>query len=123
MVRLSVITPVYNVAANGVLKFSMDSLVNQTLFKKGGMEIIAVDDCSTDNSLEILRSYEKEYEGFHVYQTPRNMRQGAARNLGFKHAKGEWIAWIDSDDFVVPECYEKALAAGDNEKALSFSNL
>ena len=60
MIRLSIVVPVYNMAADGKLEYCLDSLVNQRL-DKGEYEIIAVDDCSTDNSLDILKSYQEKY--------------------------------------------------------------
>ncbi|MBO5056627.1 MAG: glycosyltransferase [Lachnospiraceae bacterium] len=105
--KLSVIVPVYNMAADGKLEYCLNSLVNQTI---SDYEIIAVDDCSTDNSLEILRSYEKKYPGkFYVIASPVNKKQGGAKNLGLKKAGGEWIGFIDSDDWVTPDFYEKLL--------------
>ena len=63
-VKLSIIVPVYNMAADGKLEYCMNSLVSQTLTKQGiPYEIIAVDDASTDNSLQILRGYEEKYPG------------------------------------------------------------
>ncbi len=111
--KLSVILSVYNTAANGVLEYCLDSLVNQTYLKKGGeMEIIAVDNASTDNSLDILKFYEKEYpKFFRVFHLEKNRFPGGGRNFGFKHAKGEWICYVDADDWVSPDCYEKALTA------------
>lgn len=106
-VKLSVIVPVYNMAAEGKLQFCMDSLVNQTI---ENYEIIAVDDASTDNSLEILRQYEAEYPGkVRVITYPVNRRQGGAKNEGLKAASGEWIGFIDSDDWVTQDYYEKLL--------------
>ena len=105
--RLSVIVPVYNMAAEGKLHFCMDSLVNQTV---SDYEIIAVDDASTDNSLAILREYEEKYpEKVRVITYPVNRRQGGAKNEGLKAAKGEWIGFIDSDDWVTSDYYEKLL--------------
>ncbi|MBQ9991316.1 MAG: glycosyltransferase [Lachnospiraceae bacterium] len=105
--KLSVIVPVYNMAAEGKLNYCLDSLVNQTI---SNYEIIAVDDCSTDNSLEILYSYEKQYpEKVKVIASPINKKQGGAKNLGLKAAKGEWIGFIDSDDWVTADYYEKLL--------------
>lgn len=105
--KLSVIVPVYNMAADGKLEYCLNSLVNQTI---SDYEIIAVDDCSTDNSLEILRSYEKKYPGkFYVIASPVNKKQGGAKNLGLKKAGGEWIGFIDSDDWITPDFYEKLL--------------
>lgn len=106
--RLSVIVPVYNMAAEGKLQYCMDSLVNQTI---DDYEIIAVDDASTDNSLEILKSYEEKYpEKVHIITYPVNRHQGGAKNEGLKAAAGEWIGFIDSDDWVTPDYYEKLLA-------------
>lgn len=105
--RLSVIVPVYNMAADGKLEFCLDSLVNQTI---DDYEIIAVNDASTDNSLEILKGYEQKYPGkVKVITYPVNRRQGGARNEGLKAAEGEWIGFIDSDDWVSPDYYEKLL--------------
>lgn len=106
--RLSVIVPVYNMAAEGKLNFCMDSLVNQTI---EDYEIIAVDDASTDHSLEILREYEKRYpKKVRVITYHVNRRQGGAKNEGLKASIGEWIGFIDSDDWVAPDYYEKLLA-------------
>ena len=105
--RLSVIVPVYNMAAEGKLNFCLDSLVNQTI---DDYEIIAVNDASTDNSLEILREYESKFPGkVKVLTYSVNKRQGGAKNEGIKAASGEWIGFIDSDDWVTPDFYEKLL--------------
>lgn len=113
--RLSVIVPVYNMAAGGKLAFCLDSLLNQTV---RDMEIIAVDDASTDNSLEVLRKYEREYPGrVRVLTYPVNKRQGGAKNEGLKIASGEWIGFVDSDDWVAPDYYEKLLAKAEETGA------
>lgn len=105
--KLSVIVPVYNMAGEGKLKFCLDSLLNQTI---GNYEIIAVDDASTDNSLEILREYEQNHpDRFRVLAHEVNKRQGGAKNTGLAVARGEWIGFVDSDDWVSPDCYEKLL--------------
>lgn len=113
--RLSVIVPVYNMAAEGKLNFCLDSLVNQTI---DDYEIIAVNDASTDNSLEILREYEIKYpEKVKVITYPVNKRQGGAKNEGIKAASGEWIGFIDSDDWVTRDYYEKLLKKADETGA------
>ena len=105
--KLSVIVPVYNMAADGKLEYCMDSLVAQTV---SDMEIIAVDDASTNNSLEILSTYESKYPGrVRVVHYAVNKRQGGAKNEGLKAARGQWIGFIDSDDWVTPDYYEKLL--------------
>ena len=99
--KLSIIVPVYNMAADKKLEYCLDSLVGQTL---ADYEIIAVDDCSTDESLRILRDYEKRYpEKFRAVHLEKNRHQGGAKNVGLKMAQGEWIGFIDSDDWIAPD--------------------
>lgn len=105
--QLSIIVPVFNMAADGKLNFCLDSLINQTITD---YEIIAVDDCSTDNSLDILREYESRYpDKFRAIHSSVNKHQGGAKNIGIREAKGEWIGFIDSDDWIVPDFYERLI--------------
>ena len=105
--KLSVIVPVYNMASDGKLKYCLDSLVSQTV---SDYEIITVDDCSTDDSLAVLRTYEAQYpDRFFVIASPENRKQGGAKNLGLEKARGEWIGFIDSDDWITPDFYERLL--------------
>lgn len=105
MLELSVIVPVYNMAKDGNLDYCINSLVRQTL---ESMEIVAVDDASTDDSLQILRNYEKKYPGrVKVVASPENRKQGGARNLGLREAKGRYIGFMDADDWVVEDLYER----------------
>ena len=105
--KISIIVPVYNMAADGKLNYCIRSLLNQTI---DDYEIIAVDDASTDSSLEILREFERNNpEKLHVIASEKNLRQGGAKNLGIQAAKGEWIGIVDSDDWVSPQMYEKLL--------------
>jgi glycosyltransferase involved in cell wall biosynthesis len=96
-------------AADGKLEFCLNSLVSQTL-PKDEYEIIAVDDASTDNSYEILKDYHERYGSLlKVIHYENNKRQGGAKNEGLKAAKGEWIGFIDSDDWITPDYYEKLI--------------
>lgn len=105
--KLSVIVPVYNMAGEGKLAYCLDSLMAQTV---SDYEVIAVDDASTDDSLHILREYEARFPGkLRVITYPDNKRQGGAKNEGLRAACGEWIGFIDSDDWVTPDYYEKLL--------------
>lgn len=113
--KLSIIVPVYNMAADQKLEYCMNSLVNQTV---DDYEIIAVDDASTDNSLEILRTYEEKYQDkVRVIHYEVNKRQGGAKNEGLRAATGEWIGFIDSDDWVTPDFYEKLLSRAEETGA------
>jgi len=113
--KLSIIVPVYNMAAEGKLNYCMDSLVNQTI---EDYEILAVNDASTDHSLEILREYERKYSHrVRVITYSQNKRQGGAKNEGLRAARGEWIGFIDSDDWVTPDFYEKLIRRGEETGA------
>ena len=90
---ISVIIPVYNMEK--YLRECLDSVINQTL---KDIEIICVDDGSTDNSLEILKEYAKKDKRLKVF-TQKNKGAGAARNLGLTHATGEYLAFLDGDDY------------------------
>ncbi|MCR4901988.1 MAG: glycosyltransferase [Butyrivibrio sp.] len=116
MKKVSVIVPVFNMAADDKLKWCLDSLVHQTLSDED-IEIIAVDDCSTDNSYEIMKDYQAKYPGrFIALHSPVNHHQGGAKNIGLTIACGEWIGFIDADDWVTEDYYEillkKALSTG-----------
>jgi len=115
LAKLSVIIPVYNMAKDGNLNFCLDSIINQD-YKD--LEIIAVNDASTDNSLEILREYERRYpEKVKVVTYKDNRHQGGARNEGIKYATGEWIGFIDSDDWVAADYFSKLIAKGEETGA------
>ena len=100
--KVSVIIPVYN--TKQYLRECLDSVVNQTL---RDIEIICVDDGSTDGSLAILREYQEKDSRVSVYTQP-NLNAGAARNHGLRYAKGEYLSFLDSDDFFEQNMLEKA---------------
>ena len=108
MVKVSIIIPVYN--AEKYLKQCLESLVRQT---EQNMEIICVDDGSTDHSFDILKDYSTKYEYISVL-SQSNMGAAAARNKGIQQAKGEYLLFLDADDFfeadLVEVTYEKAKA-------------
>lgn len=100
-VKLSVIIPCYNV--ENYISKCMDSLVNQTL---SDIEIIAVNDGSKDKTLKILKSYEKKHKNIIVIDK-KNAGVSAARNDALKIAKGEYIGFLDSDDWVDKTMFQK----------------
>lgn len=113
--KLSIIVPVYNMAADGKLEYCLNSLVNQTV---GDYEIIAVDDCSTDGSFDILKDYERRFpDKFHAVHSDVNKHQGGAKNIGLKLAKGDWIGFIDSDDWITPDMYERLIKRAEDSGA------
>lgn len=113
--KLSIIVPVYNMAADGKLEYCLDSLVNQTV---EDYEIIAVDDCSTDNSFEILKHYEERFpDKFHTVHSKVNKHQGGAKNIGLKMAQGDWIGFIDSDDWITGDMYQRLIERAESTGA------
>lgn len=102
MPKVSVIIPIYNVEK--YLKRSMDSLANQTM---KDLEFICIDDCSTDNSLKILKEYETKDSRFKVITSDVNCGTAAAKNKGLKVAIGEYIGFIDPDDNIDLNYYEE----------------
>ena len=113
--KLSIIVPVHNMAADGKLEYCLDSLVAQTI---RDYEIIAVDDASTDSSLEILRAYEKRYpDKFVVIALEENHRQGGAKNAALEICRGEYVGFVDSDDWLLPEAYETLVRMAEEQDA------
>lgn len=110
MPKVSVIVPVYN--SEQELRDCLGSLVEQT---EKDIEIIVIDDASTDNSPEIEAEYQKKYPNVKVYRNERNLGQSETRNRGIELAEGDYIAFLDSDDYVNPGMYEELYqAAVDN---------
>ncbi|HIP11635.1 MAG TPA: glycosyltransferase [Arcobacter sp.] len=99
-IKLTVVVLVYNTAE--FLHQCFDSILNQTL---ADIEIIAVDDESPDNSLEICREYEALYDNFRVI-TQKNQGGAVAGTRGMKEAQGKYVALVDSDDFLPLDAYE-----------------
>lgn len=97
---ISVIVPVYNVAA--YLRRCVESLLAQTY---PCIEVILVNDGSTDDSLVICREYERLCPNIKVIDKP-NGGQSSARNAGLKITEGEYIGFVDSDDWVTPDMYD-----------------
>ncbi|MDH5162026.1 bifunctional glycosyltransferase/CDP-glycerol:glycerophosphate glycerophosphotransferase [Heyndrickxia oleronia] len=95
MYDISVIIPTYN--SEDLIADALDSINHQTFI--GKIEIICVDDCSEDNTVEVIKGFHsKENRMIKVLQQSQNQRQGAARNRGVQEAKGEYIFFLDSDD-------------------------
>jgi len=95
-VKISIIIPVYN--SSKLVGRTLDNILEQSI---EGIEIICVDDGSTDDSLEVLNEYAKKFEIIKVYSYGENRGQAYARNVGFDHATGEYVYYMDSDDYIL----------------------
>ena len=115
--KISVIIPIYNVEE--YIEDTLNSLLNQTIIKD--MEILMIDDGSFDGSRYIIEKYSLDYENFYAYHK-ENEGPGIARNFGIDLAKGEYIHFLDSDDYVLPNTYERAyeIAKNNNSDFLSL---
>ncbi len=101
---VSVITPVYN--AEEVIGKTLESIFAQT-YKN--IEIVLVDDCSKDNSQQVIREYQKNHPEICYFRQPTNQGAGAARNKALELAKGQYVAFLDADDLWYPEKIEKQI--------------
>lgn len=106
MPQISILVAVYNTAP--YLPQCLDSLCGQTL---RDIQIICIDDCSTDQSPQILADYAQRDARITLLRTPHNSGQAAARNLGLQIATGEFTTFVDSDDWLAPDALEQALGA------------
>ncbi len=101
---VSVITPVYN--AERFLKICVESALNQT-YKD--IEIVLVDDCSKDSSAEIIHTLCEQYPNIVYHLQEKNMGAGVARNTALELAKGQYVAFLDSDDMWKPDKISKQI--------------
>ena len=102
MSKVSVIIPVYN--AQDYLERCLFSVCNQTL---EDIEIICVNDASTDKSINILNQYAQKYSNIKVIDCKVNGGESKARNIGLEKATGEYLGFVDNDDEIDLDFYEK----------------
>lgn len=110
--RLSFIVPFYNVEL--YIEECIRSLYAQDIPWEE-YEVICVDDCSPDGSRAIVERLQKEYPTLKLLTTPENLRQGGARNVGLDVAQGRYIWFVDSDDYIQPNCIQKLLTQAEEE--------
>ena len=112
--KISVIVPIYNVEK--YLEKCLESLVNQTIIDD--IEIICINDCSTDNCLKILNEYKAKYSNsIKIINHIKNCGVSTSRNDGLKIAKGEYVGFVDPDDWVDYNFFEKLYNTAIKEKA------
>ncbi len=98
---ISIIVPVYNKSEK--ISRCLDSILNQT-YKN--LEIIIIDDCSTDNSYEICDNYRKRDSRIKLFKNSRNLGVSETRNFGLKNITGDFVGFVDADDFIDKKMYE-----------------
>ncbi|OBX04310.1 glycosyl transferase family A [Gallibacterium genomosp. 3] len=99
---VSIITPVYN--AELYIKDCIESIINQTY---PHWELLLVDDCSQDGSINIIKSYILKDKRIKLFKNSKNLGPAGARNIALKNAHGKYITFLDSDDFILKDKIEK----------------
>lgn len=112
---VSVIIPVYN--GEKYLDECLNSVLNQT-YKN--VEIILVDDCSTDLSAEICKKYDEKYDQVCFIQKEKNGGVSDCRICGLEKAKGEWVIYVDDDDTITQDCIECFINAGNSQDGIDI---
>ena len=105
MPKVSIVIPIYN--NEKYIERCLDSLVSQTL---DDLQVLMINDGSTDGTEEICLRYERQYPNFE-YHYKENGGSASARNVGLEHAVGEYVGFVDSDDYVEPTMFEKMYSA------------
>lgn len=108
----SVIMPIYN--AERYIENTINSVLNQTV---KNFELICVDDCSKDNTVNIIKELQKKDSRIVLIQNEKNLKVSQTRNNGIKKAQSDWVALIDSDDMWEPTFLEVALKKRDEKQA------
>lgn len=105
--RISVIIPCYNMEQ--YIDRCLESVMEQTI-GLNALEVIVVNDASTDHTLDKLKEWEEKYPNNIIVVTyEENMRQGGARNIGLQYASAPYIGYVDADDWIEPDMYEEML--------------
>ena len=113
MKKVSVIIPVYNVEK--YIKRCLASVLGQTYSE---LEVIIVDDCGQDSSMEIVEEIASRYsDKIKIIYSQKNVGLGAARDKGIKEATGEYIVFVDSDDYIKSDFVEKYIETAERKKA------
>ena len=106
-------TIITNYNNGGLLREAVSSVLNQSY---RDLEVIIVDDCSTDDSIDDIR---REFSGdgrLKILMMDENHGAGYARDYGLRHSSGEWISFVDGDDYIYPDFYREMInAAKEND--------
>ena len=109
---ISIIVPVYNVS--DYIEQCLESLINQTMRE---IEIIIVDDCGTDDSIIKAEKFAKKDKRIRIVYNKTNQGLGQTRNIGLKYVRSDYVAFLDSDDWIEKDFYKKLYEACKRENA------
>ncbi|HFU4011072.1 TPA: glycosyltransferase family 2 protein [Streptococcus suis] len=112
---ISVVIPNYN--RGHLIEQVIESIHRQTY---SPIEIIIVDDCSTDHSIDTIQNLQKKFDSIQLITLKKNCGANTCRNIGVSHSKGEYIAFLDSDDFFLPTKLEKQIKILQNQEDIGF---
>ena len=116
--RFSIVTPIYNTGIN--IRRCVESVTEQTL---SDLEWIFVDDCSTDNSIDVVKDIVTEFsiaDKVRFLKTEKNSGPGEARNVGLRTAQGTYVVFVDSDDWIEPDYLETLYLSMGNTMDFSY---
>lgn len=114
---ISVVLPVYNVEK--YLRDCLNSVINQTY---SNLEIICINDASTDNSGKILSEYAQKDNRIKIINNKSNLKAGLTRNIGIENARGEYIHFLDADDWIDINAYQKLVEIISQNQIVDFIN-
>ena len=114
--KISVIIPVYNQPI--LLRRAVESIPLEE-----DLEVIIVDDASTDNTWEVAQKLSKEYSKVSCYRLPENQGPGGARNLGIEKSQGEYLLMLDSDDYIIRTRFKQILKYLNGDYDIIYFNL
>lgn len=115
MPKISIVLPTYN--GERFLSKSIESVLNQN---EKDLELIIVNDCSTDKTAEIIASYAQNDKRIRVITNPVNKKLPASLNEGFKQARGKYLTWTSDDNYYLPNALQKMSLYLDNHSDVSF---
>lgn len=115
MPKISIITPAYN--CEKYLEEAVNSVLSQTW---QDWELLIIDDCSRDNTYACMQEIAKQDQRIRIFQNSRNLGAAGTRNFGIRQAKGQWIAFLDSDDLWHPEKLTKQMAVAKRDQEAKF---
>ena len=112
MVKLSIIISIYN--CEKYINECLQSVCEQNMKE---IQIICIDDCSQDDSLQKTRKFAQKYNFVEIYENEKNIGLGATRNRGIQYALGKYVMFLDADDYIEKNILDKVILYAEEENA------